>query len=64
MLFGRRRPRLLLVNPSRKSRYNWDMLEMCRAMGRQAPTVPLALPLAILLSSLMTWKVKHWLHLY
>ena len=54
MRLGRRRPRLLLVNPSRQNRYNWDLLEMCRAMSRRTATHPLALPL------LASLTPRHW----
>jgi radical SAM superfamily enzyme YgiQ (UPF0313 family) len=57
MRLGRRRPRLLLVNPSRQSRYNWDLLEMCSAMGKRTATHPLALPLLAALTP-PHWRVR------
>lgn len=39
------KPLVLLVNPGRKYRYNWDLEEVCAVMGRKAVSHPLALPL-------------------
>ncbi len=40
-----RPPRILLVNPRRRLRFNWDLLEVSQAMGKKAASLPLALPL-------------------
>ncbi len=40
-----KRRSLLLINPGRTFRYNWDLEEVCRVMGKKTSSVPLALPL-------------------
>ena len=41
---GGKRYSLLLVNPKRKYRYNWDLQELCQIMGKRTAVHPLALP--------------------
>jgi radical SAM superfamily enzyme YgiQ (UPF0313 family) len=46
----RPKPRILLINPKRKYRYNWDMQDMVRLMGKKTIATPLALPLVAALT--------------
>ncbi|MFH1435067.1 MAG: radical SAM protein [Pseudomonadota bacterium] len=45
MASTRKRYSLLLINPARKYRYQWDMHEACATMGKRSTASPLALPL-------------------
>jgi hypothetical protein len=36
---------LLLIIPSKRKRYNWDLREICMVMGKKTIATPLALPL-------------------
>lgn len=51
------RPLLLLVAPRPSQRYNWDLREMLRLMGKRAVTTPLALPLLAALTP-QEWEVQ------
>jgi hypothetical protein len=51
------RRRLLLVNPWRRYRIQWDLQELCRVMGRKTAVHPLALPTVAALTP-SSWDVR------